>query len=152
MRFSQVILHDSKFARLDNVPKSYFSNLQTLRETASSNKLKILPSTCPIGYSNSFLARYPNLAEGLPVREAMFRIDGSLAQIQPTVVWDSDNQSAKPTMHLDPTVRWHEGELSYRFHSKERARMRTRLAVQPFQHYQLTLQIKTDELQGRVEV
>jgi hypothetical protein len=150
--FSRVILHDSKFARLDNVPKSYFSNLQTLRETASSNKLKILPSTCPIGYSNSFLARYPNLAEGLPVREAIFRIDGSLAQIQPTVVWDSDNQSAKPTMQLDPTVRWHEGELSYRFHSKERARMRTRLAVQPFQHYQLTLQIKTDELQGRVEV
>lgn len=150
--FSRVILHDSKFARLDKVPKCYFSNLQTLREAASANKLKILPSTCPIGYSNSFLARYPNLAEGLPVREAIFRIDGSLAQIQPTVVWDSDNQSAKPTMHLDPTVRWHEGELSYRFHSNERARMRTRLAASPFQHYRLSLQIKTDELQGKVEV
>ena len=56
--FSRVILHDAKFARLDKVPKCYFGNLKTLRETASSNGLKILPSTCPIGYSNSFLTRY----------------------------------------------------------------------------------------------
>ncbi|MFM2216370.1 MAG: hypothetical protein RL240_688 [Planctomycetota bacterium] len=151
--FSRVILHDAKFARLDKVPKCYFGNLQTLRETASSNGLKILPSTCPIGYSNSFLTRYPNLAEGLPVRSATFKIDGSLAQIQPTVAWDSDQpQSAKQKMHLDPAVRWHEGELTYCLQSKERARMRMRVAVRPFQHYQLTLQLKTDELQGQVQV
>lgn len=74
--YNGIVLTDSKFMRWDNLPQRYLANVRRVREACRKYKLACVACVCPIGYSNSLLAREPNLAAGLPVREAPFVVRG----------------------------------------------------------------------------
>jgi hypothetical protein len=79
--YNGIVLDDYKLQVLDRVPSRYFVNLAALKHSASELGLKIFPVVCPIGYSNGLLSHDPNLAEGVPVREAPFIVKNREARL-----------------------------------------------------------------------
>ena len=73
--YNGVVLADSKFMRWDRLPQRYAANVRRFRQAVRDLKLACIACVCPIGYSNDLLSRDPNLAEGLPVRDAPFVAD-----------------------------------------------------------------------------
>ncbi len=77
--YRRLLLSDSKFGRLHDMDARYFAHVRRIREKAAALGIAIVPAVCPVGYSESLLCRDPNLAEGLPVREAPFLVRGAKA-------------------------------------------------------------------------
>src|SRR5687767_6465436 len=53
--YTHVLLADSKFAKLGDVPEHYFKNLERTKQVADRLKLKLFPAVFPVGYSNDIL-------------------------------------------------------------------------------------------------
>ncbi len=68
---------------LDRQDAAYFQRLDRVRQIAAENSLEIIPTLFSAGYGGSVLARNPNLAEGLPVKDALFLVSGGQARLQP---------------------------------------------------------------------
>lgn len=81
--YNGMMLADYKFNLLDSMPPSYFKNVARVREAAAKAKIEIVPAVFPIGYSAGLLAHDPNLAEGLPVKDAPFLVKGKEATLVP---------------------------------------------------------------------
>jgi hypothetical protein len=81
--YTGIVLADYKFATLRFQPPAYFKNLERVRRAAEDAKLEIIPAIFPIGYSNGLLAHDPNLAEGVPVKDAPFVVKGREAVLVP---------------------------------------------------------------------
>jgi hypothetical protein len=77
--YTGIVLADYKLNILDRVPDHYFKNAARVKAAAREAGLEIIPAVCPIGYSNGLLAHDPNLAEGLPVIDAPFRVQNRRA-------------------------------------------------------------------------
>jgi hypothetical protein len=77
--YNGVMLADYKFNILNRMPKNYFQNVARVRREAAAAHLEIIPAVCPIGYSAGLLAHDPNLAEGVPVKDAPFVVKGGRA-------------------------------------------------------------------------
>jgi hypothetical protein len=78
--YNGVVLEDFKFQILDRVESEYYRNLETIRSFAAKLDMDLYPVVAIIGYSNGILTHDPNLAEGLPVIRAPFRVlDGEAA-------------------------------------------------------------------------
>jgi hypothetical protein len=75
-------------ARLDSIelqPPEYLKRLEAVRQIAAENRLEIVPSIFSAGYGGAILARDRNLAEGLPVKDALYVVKGGEARIEPEV-------------------------------------------------------------------
>lgn len=88
--YNGVVLADFKLNILDRVPEFYFDHARRFRQTAEELGLEIIPAVAPIGYSDGILAHDPNLAEGLPVRDAPFVVASGAARLV------SDNRNLLP--------------------------------------------------------
>ncbi len=70
---------DSKFDKFQLQDKSYARNVRRLRQACTEHEMELIVPVCPVGYAAEFLAADPNLAEGMPVRKALFVVrDGKL--------------------------------------------------------------------------
>src|SRR5256885_13657204 len=103
--YSHVLLADSKFAKLGDLQgaeKRYFANVDRVKKLAAELKLQIVPAVFDIGYSNALLWHDPNLAEGLPVKEALFVVHNSEAKLaaDPPVAFEK-LQFKDDTVQLD---------------------------------------------------
>ena len=74
--YTHVLLADSKFAKLYDDPDFYFENCRKVKQMAADLKLQIVPALFSVGYSNDLLWKDPNLAEGLPVKDSLFVVQG----------------------------------------------------------------------------
>lgn len=63
------------------MPKRYFTNFEEVKRAAEKNGIEIVPALFGMGYSNDLLNRNPNLAEGLPVKDALFVVSNGEANI-----------------------------------------------------------------------
>src|SRR5581483_8982359 len=81
--YSRVLLADSKFARLGEMDRHYFANLDRVKRLAAETHLQIIPAVFGIGYSNDLLSHDPNLAEGLPVKDTAFVVKNNIARVEP---------------------------------------------------------------------
>lgn len=79
--YTHLLITDSKFCRLKELDKRYFQNIARIAATAKQLDLKLVPAVFPVGYSNSLLSQNVNMAEGLPVRNALFEIHGKEATL-----------------------------------------------------------------------
>lgn len=148
--YNHALLADSKFSRLGTLPDRYFTNLARVKETASKLGIDLVPAVFPVGYSNDLLFHDPNLAEGLPVREARFVVRNGIATI-----------TAEPDVHLNggsmkDLGAWTFGDESLKFiagvaHSPstaENARLNQKLKVSPFRQYHVSVRIRSKGLMG----
>ena len=62
---------------------AYFRRLGAIQDVCRRDKLELIPSVFSIGYGGGVLAHDPNLAEGLPVLDAPFVVQGSEAHFVP---------------------------------------------------------------------
>jgi hypothetical protein len=79
--YNGVVLADYKLNILDRVPDFYFDNARRFKQRADALGIEIIPTVASIGYSDGLLAHDPNLAEGIPVRDAPFVVRGGVARL-----------------------------------------------------------------------
>lgn len=76
--YNGVVLADYKLNILDRVPDHYRAHAEQVKRLCAELRMELIPTVAPIGYSDGLLAHNPNLAEGLPVRDAPFVVrDGA---------------------------------------------------------------------------
>lgn len=63
--------------------EAYFRRLEEIKKTCGQLGLELIPAVFSIGYGGGILSHDPNLAEGLPVRDALFIVKGNKAHHVP---------------------------------------------------------------------
>ncbi|MHB8637214.1 MAG: hypothetical protein ACYC96_12165 [Fimbriimonadaceae bacterium] len=165
--YNGVMVADSKFCRWGDVPSHYLANCTRFRDAVRKLGMKFIACVAPIGYSNDLLGNDPNLAEGLPVVDAPFKVlqNGDLVPItQLSIVnggferakgaspagWDWVDQPGKICVldHTDPA----QGTTSLRMADIGKfdpqsgvARAEQTLHLQPFRYYHISLKCKTKD-------
>jgi hypothetical protein len=83
--YTGVVLADYKLNVLGRVPAHYFKNVERVKQAAAAG-VELIPAVFPMGDSSGILAHDPNLAEGLPVKNAPFAVkDGKAVPAGPPV-------------------------------------------------------------------
>lgn len=147
--YTHVMLTDSKFARLGDLggmEQTYFRNVDRVKRLAAELKLQLVPALFHIGWSNSLLWHNPNLAEGLPVKDAPFVVrDGQAVP------------AAEPAVSLgrpdwkDDAVKV-EGATATVADAAGNARMVFSRTLPKFRCYHLSVMIRTEEFRGTPEI
>lgn len=167
--YNGLMLADYKFHILGRMPERYVRNVERVRRAADEAGLEIIPALFPIGYSAGLLAHDPNLAEGIPVVDAPFLVQGRQASLDATgsaryVNGDLEraggDRFAGMAFQDDPGVgsfadreTVHGGGLSCRFEDVGRAnaagnaRIAQRVEVRPRSAYRFSCWVKTAGLE-----
>jgi hypothetical protein len=77
--YTAIVLADYKLNILERVPKHYFANAEKVKKAAGAAGIEIIPALGGFGYSAGILAHDPNLAEGVPVKNAPYVMKNGIA-------------------------------------------------------------------------
>jgi hypothetical protein len=147
--YSHVMLVDSKLSRLALMDKRYFDNVEKAKRLAGELKLTLIPALFSVGYSNDLLSQDPNLAEGLPVKDAPFVVKGNQATLRPDPAVDFKAKFD----YVDPGITY-DGKArtaTVPAHDKN-ARLSQKFKLTPYRHYHVSVEIKTDDYTGKPEI
>ncbi len=151
--FTHFLLADSKFMRIPQMDARYAKHVKQIKRVAAEIGIEIVPAVFPVGYSNDLLWSDPNLAEGLPVRDALFVVSNGVARVV-----------ADPPVSLPPLTerrRWgfvddnlqpDQGGLRVTDPNGANARFMARVKVSPFRQYHVSVRIKTSGFVGQPEI
>ena len=152
--YNGVLLSDSKFSRLGQLEPKYFQNAERVKKLAKDNGLELIPEVFPTGWGNDILSVDPNLAEGLPVREALFVVQNGAARLEadpPVGLRGGDMSDLKKWDWHDPVVTL-EGGAVRMDPTGGNARISQKVKLHPFRQYAITVRIKTAGFKGKPEV
>lgn len=156
--YDHALIADSKFSRLAEMPEKYFKHIARLRDVAAQAHLEIVPAVFSMGYSNDLLSRDPNLAEGLPVKDAPFIVKHGEARAiteAPTMLLNADftdTEKRNGWKLLDECVKLEDGVLHMRDPHGGNSRAMQPLKLQPFRCYHLSVRLKSQDFAGMAEV
>lgn len=152
--YSRLLLSDSKFSRLGDVPEFYFANVARLVRAARSNVIEVVPAVFPVGYSNDLLWHDPDLAEGPPVKDARFVVTDGVARHAPEPVGlkGGDMSDLALWSWKDATVTGESGAAVMRDPRGGNARLVQSLRVVPWRQYLVTARVRTREFRGQPEI
>jgi len=165
--YNGVVLADYKLNILDRVPNHYFVNARQFKKVADELNIEVIPAVAPIGYSDGLLAHDPNLAEGIPVRDAPFVVAGGVAKLESELKealpggtfeehrnqvvkgWDFQDAAGQASF-VDTQIK-HAGASSLRWEDPGRnakesggnARVSRKVAVTPWRQFHASVWIKT---------
>lgn len=83
--YTAIVLADYKLNILERVPQHYFKNAEKVKKAAAAANIEIIPAIGGFGYSAGILAHDPNLAEGLPVKDAPYVVKGGVAALESSI-------------------------------------------------------------------
>jgi len=170
--YNGIVLSDSKFARLGDVPTFYFDNAKRVIGVAKENGIDLIPCVWPVGYASAMLGHDVNLVEGPPVKDAPFVVHGAQAwpQNRANLLTNGGLEQAAnsrfaglsmqdgPGASTNPdTATFREGKQSVRMDSFKQgndagnARLVWTVQVQPWHQYRLSAWFKTENLKGYVQ-
>ena len=148
--YTHVLLADTKFASVDLRPPEYLENCRKIKAAAERSGLTLVPALFGLGYSNAHLHRNPNLAEGLPVKDALFVVRGGEARLiaDPAVTLPGcGTQERERWKFVDTTLVSDQAAFratvptgNARFHAKVR--------VAKFRCYTISVRIRTEAFNG----
>lgn len=153
--YTHVLLSDSKFSKLGDMDARYFRNVARVRRFAASAGLEIVPALFSVGYSNDLLWHDPNLIEALPVRDALFVVQGGAARLlpeTPTGFKGGDFSDLKQWGWHDPTVVADRGAALIRNPDGQNARLSQKLRLTPFRQYHVSVRVKSQDFRGTPEI
>ena len=165
------ILLSAGFDRLDLQPEHYFERLEQVKSLCRQNGIELIPLLFSVGYGGSVLGHDKNLAAGLLVQGARYRVDRV--------------EEGKVTLIPNPQTRIENGDferfngntmIGYNFHDQPgtisfvdtdtraqglaslrmenfqadsygHGRIMQEISVQPHRCYRITFQVKTENLQ-----
>jgi hypothetical protein len=151
--YTGAVLTDSKFGNLPAMDAHYFANIKKLKAVAAAQQLEIIPCVFPSGWANGMLAQNPNLAEGLPVKDALFVVSDGEARLQadpPVALRGGDMTNLKRWDFHDDTVTEDNGTARFTF-AGGNARIVQKVKVHPFRQYHLALKLKSQNARGPLE-
>jgi len=145
--YTKVFLADSKLAKLGDMEQRYFKNLDRAKKIAADLKIELVPCVFHMGYSNTMLWHDPNLAEGLPVKDALFEVKGGEA----SVVADPPVAFPAKFGFKDETVAVQDGVATVKDNPKL-ARFTYSLQLPQYRCYHVSVKIKTEDYTGHPEI
>jgi hypothetical protein len=140
--YTHVLLADSKFNRLAEMPREYLRNCDRVKQLARELKIQIVPAEFSIGYSNDLLSNDPNLAEGVPVKNTLFVVHDGQARCEA----DPAVKLKKPSFKDDVVVM--DSGVATVHDNTGNARFVYKLKVPEFRCYHVSVQIKTQDYTG----
>ena len=152
--YTYVLISDTKFCRLEDMPKEYFRNVERVKKLAAELKLELVPGVFPIGWSNGLLGHDPNLAEGLPVRNALFVVRNGEARLEadPPVNLPGTFKELKRFGYHDEFVVSDGDAVKIADANGRIARVISSVKVSPFRQYYISARIKTQDFHGTPEI
>lgn len=147
--YTHLLIKDSKFARIPTLPKRYFQNVERVRLAAKAAGIELVPAVFSVGYSNDLLWNDPNLAEGLPVKDALFVVKDYIASHVPdplVILKDGGLLNRKAWGFIDAGMISENGSLRSDT-TEQNARFSQKVKVQPFRQYHVSVRIKTERFQ-----
>lgn len=151
--YTHLLITDSKFCRLKELDKRYVQNISRIVATAKQLELKLVPAVFPVGYSNSLLSQNVNMAEGLPVRNALFEVHGNNAALV------ADPQVSLPSItdrkqwnFVDKTLQVDGDFLKATEPQGQNCRVMKSVKVSPFRHYHVSIRIRTENFKGQPQI
>lgn len=172
--YTGVALADAKFMLWDSMPARYFANVGKVRAACGTHGLEVVACVMPLGYSGVILYREPNLAAGLPVKDAPFIVrggkilpadegvqvvNGSFERSRRNMPtgWRFADQPGKVSF-IDTRVKY-EGRASLRMQDIDvhspvhgHGRVMQVIQVRPFRHYHVSVAVKTEDFAAAGEV
>lgn len=145
--YTGILLADSKFGKLGDMDARYFKNIERVKKRAAELKLQIIPALFPLGYSESILWHDPNLAEALPVRDALFVVKDGLARLEP----DPPVRFGRPGWKDDIMVE-EDGGWRVTDPKGKNARVVFKVKVSPFRQYHISVKVKTADFRGEPRI
>jgi hypothetical protein len=146
--YTHALLTDSKFSRLDSLPEKYFDHVKAVKATAQSLGIELVPGLFGVGYSNDLLSNDPNLAEGLPVKDALFVVKDDIAALVP-----EPEVALKKKWSLKDESIEQVGDSYHSKPSKKNARISQAIALHPWRQYHISVSLKTAGFQrGKPEI
>ena len=147
--YTHVMLTDSKFARLGELGSMeavYFRNVGRVQQLANNLHLTIIPVLFSFGWSNNMLWHDPNLAEGLPVSNALFVVQVGQARLaaDPAVTF------GKPAWKDDCVAL--EGTVATLQDPAGNARFMYKFTLPRFRCYHVSVWVKTQDFRGTPEI
>jgi len=145
--YTKILLADSKMAKLGDMDKRYFVNLEKAKKLAAELNLELVPCVFHIGYSNSMLWHDPNLVEGLPVKNALFVVKNGEADVV------ADPPVAFPAKFgfKDETVSVEDGVATVKDNAKV-ARFSYQFQLPAYRCYHISVKIRTDGYSANPEI
>lgn len=168
--YNAIVLSDWWLYKLDQTTDQHKQNLLRLQQEAKKYGLDLIPCVMPIGYSGAIIGHDPNLAEGVPVKDALFVAHDGKATLQPDppvslpggdfervegnrfAGWDFQDGVGESSFADREIV--HGGRTSLRMErigevSPEHGhgRIMKAVKVKPFRQYHISLWIKTDDFE-----
>lgn len=151
--YTHVLITDSKFCRLPDMNQKYFDHVTRIRERAKALQLQLVPAVFPVGYSNDLLSQDVNLAEGLPVRSALFEVRNGVATLAP------DPEVALPAFSdrkawnfIDENLKADGEALTVVNPKGENCRAAKTVKVSPFRHYHVSVKVRTKDFRGQPQI
>ncbi len=161
------------FDKLDLEPTYNFKNLREIQRICRKYKVELIPSFMGVGYNAHMLAHDKNLAEGLPVKDALFVVEKGWARLvdDPQVgienggfeKYDGDRVAgfsfpAEPGEHIFvDNGEFKEGKTSLRFENlagfeEESSLLTQEVAVHPYRCYQASCWVKIEGVKSPGDV
>ena len=163
------------FDSLDRPPADYFQRLESVKRLSAERRVEIIPIVFSAGYGGSILAHDRNLAEGLPVKDSRFVVEGKEARLKTDFPVEIPNggfedhagdRAGGCRFHDQPgkvsfidTQVFKEGKASLRFENfgqfpHGHGRVMFEVPVRPSRCYRVSAWLKTENLQpaGRFQV
>ncbi len=153
--------------RIDLQPAAWFNRIEQVKQIALDARLELIPNIFSAGYGGSVISHNRNLAEGIPVREALFvaqngearlAADPPVAFVNPGFEEQSNGRAAGYNFHdrpgevsfIDSEV-YHSGAASLRFENfgnfqYGHGRVMQEIAVRPNRQYRVAVWVKSDQL------
>ncbi|HVY68666.1 MAG TPA: hypothetical protein VHH73_01990 [Verrucomicrobiae bacterium] len=153
--YTHILLADSKFCRLGEMPDRYFKNVGRIKQAATTANISIIPAVFPVGYSNDLLYQDPNLAEGPPVKDALFVVQGSVAKLEsdpPVTLRGGDMADLKLWSMRDDNMVAYAGAVRVTDPKGANARIAQKVKLAPFRQYHISVRVKTADFAGTPEV
>ncbi|MGB9877248.1 MAG: carbohydrate binding domain-containing protein [bacterium] len=148
--------------------ETYFKNLKEFRDYCKKLNLELIPAVFSIGYGGGILAHNRNLAEGLPVVDALFIVKGNEAIFTPdsevkilnggfeefsgnTFKHFNFHDQPGEVSFVDTQVK-RSGNASIRFENFTanpygHGRVMQEISLKPYRCYRMSLWVKTENLQ-----
>ncbi|MBC7327860.1 hypothetical protein H5T87_07065 [bacterium] len=148
--------------------EKYFKNLKEIKEYCEKLKLEVIPSVFSIGYGGGILSHNRNLAEGMPVKDALFVVKGKEAVFQQdsdVKIKNGDFEQFDGNVFKDFAFHDQPGEVSFVDTETKRSgnasirfenftanpyghgRIMQEVSVKPYRCYRVSLWVKTENLQ-----
>mgnify|MGYP001576783086 CR=1 FL=1 len=146
----------------------YWRRLDEVKQAGERNKIELIPAVFSVGYGGSALAHDRNLAEGVPVEDAVFAVTGREARLVPDEAARlanggfeefTENKFKSFNFHDQPgeisfadTRVKHGGQASLRLENftanqHGHGRVMQEVRVRPHRAYRISLWVKTEALQ-----